>query len=217
MTIVINVDHSTWTVNPFWVETAYSMQPPHEVALKISIVVKQRRKSLGISQEQFALMVGIDRTYASQIERSIANPSLAVLCNIASGLEITLCQLLGEMPITSDWTVSMMDWPCRLTVDPSCLIFRGSIVIRLQWLRKLVEATSCFGANLQLHDTEGMVLHIKAFMIVVRTATTAWASRTFFSLDFCWHQRPVQNRTFLTMWHQTTVLRQRWLVWWKYW
>jgi transcriptional regulator with XRE-family HTH domain len=78
------------------------MQPPQEVALKISIVVKQRRKSLGISQEQFALMVGIDRTYASQIERSIANPSLAVLCNIASELKITLCQLLGEMPITSD-------------------------------------------------------------------------------------------------------------------
>jgi transcriptional regulator with XRE-family HTH domain len=78
------------------------MHLPQEVALKISTVVKQRRKSLGISQEQFALMVGIDRTYASQIERSIANPSLAVLCNIASGLEITLCQLLGEMPITSD-------------------------------------------------------------------------------------------------------------------
>jgi transcriptional regulator with XRE-family HTH domain len=78
------------------------MQLPQEVALKISIVVKQRRKSLGISQEQFALMVGIDRTYASQIERSRANPSLAVLCNIASGLKITLCQLLGEMPINSD-------------------------------------------------------------------------------------------------------------------
>jgi transcriptional regulator with XRE-family HTH domain len=78
------------------------MQPPQEVALKISIVVKQRRKTLGISQEQFALMVGIDRTYASQIERSIANPSLAVLCNIASELKITLSQLLGEMPITSD-------------------------------------------------------------------------------------------------------------------
>jgi transcriptional regulator with XRE-family HTH domain len=78
------------------------MQRPNEVAQKISIVVKQRRKSLGISQEQLAMLVGIDRTYASQIERSIANPSLTVLCNIASGLEISLSQLLGETPIQPD-------------------------------------------------------------------------------------------------------------------
>lgn len=78
------------------------MHPPQEVVLKISIVIKELRKSLGISQEQLAMLVGIDRTYASQIERSIANPSLTVLCNIASGLEISLSQLLGETPIQPD-------------------------------------------------------------------------------------------------------------------
>jgi transcriptional regulator with XRE-family HTH domain len=76
------------------------MQSSSAVALKISTVVKQRRKSLGISQEQLAMIVGIDRTYASQIERSIANPSLTVLCNIATALKLTLSQLVGESAIT---------------------------------------------------------------------------------------------------------------------
>jgi transcriptional regulator with XRE-family HTH domain len=78
------------------------MQTPQEVARKISSVVKQRRKSLGISQEQLALIVGIDRTYASQIERAIANPSLTVLCNIATALNLSLSQLVGEMAINQD-------------------------------------------------------------------------------------------------------------------
>jgi transcriptional regulator with XRE-family HTH domain len=78
------------------------MQSPQDVARKISNVVKQRRKSLGISQEQLALIVGIDRTYASQIERAIANPSLTVLCNIATALNLSLSQLVGEMTINQD-------------------------------------------------------------------------------------------------------------------
>lgn len=75
------------------------MQTPQEVTRKISIVIKQRRKSLGITQEQLALSIGIDRTYASQIERSIANPSLTVLCKIAIALKLSLSQLIGEQPI----------------------------------------------------------------------------------------------------------------------
>ena len=67
-----------------------------EVVNKLSLVVKRRRSELGISQEELAFLAEIDRTYASQIERSVANPSLAVLCNLAMALKITLAQLLGE-------------------------------------------------------------------------------------------------------------------------
>jgi len=68
-------------------------------AEKIAFVVKTRRKSLGLSQEELAHTANIDRTYASQIERAIANPSLSVLCNLAVALQLTLSQLLGEAVI----------------------------------------------------------------------------------------------------------------------
>lgn len=56
--------------------------------------VKLRRKELGLSQEKLADMADIDRTYASQIERGVANPSLEVLYRVARTLEIDLPLLL---------------------------------------------------------------------------------------------------------------------------
>jgi hypothetical protein len=41
---------------------------------------------VGITQEELAFKAGIDRTYASQIERGIANPSLGIICQIADAL-----------------------------------------------------------------------------------------------------------------------------------
>jgi transcriptional regulator with XRE-family HTH domain len=66
------------------------------IANKLARVVKERRKSLGLSQEELAHRVAIDRTYASQIERAVANPSLNVLCNLASALNLSISQLIGE-------------------------------------------------------------------------------------------------------------------------
>ena len=40
--------------------------------------VRSARLAAGISQEELAFRAGIDRTYASQIERAIANPSLGI-------------------------------------------------------------------------------------------------------------------------------------------
>ena len=56
--------------------------------------VKLRRKELGLSQEELADMADIDRTYASQIERGVANPSLEVLYRVARSLEIDLPLLM---------------------------------------------------------------------------------------------------------------------------
>ena len=71
-------------------------QNHQEVVKKISQTVRLKRNSLGLSQEELADLVEIDRTYASQIERGVANPSLKVLCKLADVLEISLSQLLGE-------------------------------------------------------------------------------------------------------------------------
>jgi len=39
-------------------------------------------------------LAGIDRTYASQIERGIANPSLMVLCAVANALDLHFIELV---------------------------------------------------------------------------------------------------------------------------
>jgi transcriptional regulator with XRE-family HTH domain len=62
---------------------------------RIAINVKSLRKSREMTQEEFADFAGIDRTYASQIERAIANPSLSVLCKIADVFEVNLKDLMS--------------------------------------------------------------------------------------------------------------------------
>jgi transcriptional regulator with XRE-family HTH domain len=68
--------------------------------LKTSLArsVKLRRKELGLSQEELADLAEIDRTYASQIERGVANPSLEVLFRISRALDMELIKLLAKSP-----------------------------------------------------------------------------------------------------------------------
>lgn len=57
--------------------------------------VKMRRYALGFSQEQLALTAEIDRTYISQLERGLINPSLKVLWRLSIVLEIKISELLS--------------------------------------------------------------------------------------------------------------------------
>ena len=66
------------------------------IAQNIASTIKVQRKMLGITQEELADLAGIDRTYASQLERAIANPSLSVLCRVAEALGLNLIDLIGE-------------------------------------------------------------------------------------------------------------------------
>ena len=58
--------------------------------------VKTLRREAGLSQEKLALEADIDRTYASQIERAIGNPSLKVICKLAEVLNVSPLELLGK-------------------------------------------------------------------------------------------------------------------------
>ena len=58
--------------------------------------VKARRLALNLSQEQMAFEAGIDRTYASQIERGVSNPSLRVICAVAKVLGTSPVELLSN-------------------------------------------------------------------------------------------------------------------------
>ena len=56
--------------------------------------VRAARKAMNISQEDLAFRAGIDRTYASQIERAVANPSLGIICALGDVLGQSSDQLL---------------------------------------------------------------------------------------------------------------------------
>ena len=48
--------------------------------------IRQRRAELSLTQEALALEAEIDRTFVSQIERGVGNPSLRTLCRLADRL-----------------------------------------------------------------------------------------------------------------------------------
>ena len=56
--------------------------------------VKRLRLQKGISQEKLAEMAGFHRTYMSQVERCVANPSLDTVQKIASVLAVPVATLL---------------------------------------------------------------------------------------------------------------------------
>jgi len=62
----------------------------------LALNLRAYRKEAGFSQEGLALEAGVDRTYVSQIERGIGNPSLGVLCRLADILGLTVQDLLAE-------------------------------------------------------------------------------------------------------------------------
>ncbi len=65
-----------------------------EAIVNFAQKVRMLRKKKKLSQQEFSEMVGIDRTYASQIERAIANPSLIVILSIAKALNVHVTELL---------------------------------------------------------------------------------------------------------------------------
>jgi len=57
--------------------------------------VKALRRERGLSQEALALNADVDRTYVSQIERAVGNPSLLVLSKLGAILQVDVLELLG--------------------------------------------------------------------------------------------------------------------------
>ena len=57
-------------------------------------LIVERRKALGISQEELAHRADLDRTYVSGLERGVRNPSLTAIAKVAQGLGVTTDKLL---------------------------------------------------------------------------------------------------------------------------
>lgn len=59
--------------------------------------VRKIREERGISQEAFAVLVGIDRSYMGRIERGQNNVTLTRICQISDALGISPAELLATM------------------------------------------------------------------------------------------------------------------------
>lgn len=59
-----------------------------ELHRQFGLNVKRARKAAGLSQEAFADMSGLARSYMSDVERGARNPTLRIVETIAMALEI---------------------------------------------------------------------------------------------------------------------------------
>jgi DNA-binding XRE family transcriptional regulator len=87
-----NDTHRPWTYQQQDYQISCTVTPA-DVRIRFGKAVRGRRRRLGVSQEEFADMCGLDRTYMGGIERGERNLSLVNIEKIALGFEIPLTEL----------------------------------------------------------------------------------------------------------------------------
>ncbi|WP_295068756.1 helix-turn-helix transcriptional regulator [Ruminococcus sp.] len=64
---------------------------------KLGERIRELRLKTGLSQEKFALKIGLDRTYYSSVENGKRNVAIVNIEKIANGFGITLSELFKGM------------------------------------------------------------------------------------------------------------------------
>lgn len=59
--------------------------------------IKETRNKIGISQEKFALSIGMDRTYFASVEAGKRNISICNIKKIADGRGVSLSELFAGL------------------------------------------------------------------------------------------------------------------------
>ena len=62
----------------------------------LGVAIRQRRTELGYSQEAFAEIVGVHRTYQGAVERGERNVSIDNLIRISMACKMTLSELIAK-------------------------------------------------------------------------------------------------------------------------
>jgi transcriptional regulator with XRE-family HTH domain len=65
-----------------------------DLCRRFGLKVKDARKGAGYSQETLADMAGVARSYMSDVERGMRNPTLRVVDRIATALHVSASSLL---------------------------------------------------------------------------------------------------------------------------
>jgi transcriptional regulator with XRE-family HTH domain len=66
---------------------------PQDIRIRFGRALRRRREKLGVSQEAFADMCRLDRTYIGGIERGERNVALVNIEKIAGALQISIVKL----------------------------------------------------------------------------------------------------------------------------
>lgn len=64
---------------------------------EFGICIRDLRKKIGLSQEKFALKIGMDRTYYASVESGKRNISIANIEKIALGLEVPISTIFEKI------------------------------------------------------------------------------------------------------------------------
>jgi transcriptional regulator with XRE-family HTH domain len=67
-----------------------------EVRQRLGRNLKRLRQSKGWSQEKFAFEADVHRTYVSDLERGVRNPSITLIEKLAKALGVSASELLAE-------------------------------------------------------------------------------------------------------------------------
>ena len=67
------------------------------ITQKIGARIIELRTQLGISQEKFAMKIGMDRTYFASVELGKRNVSIVNIEKIANGLGVSLSELFKNI------------------------------------------------------------------------------------------------------------------------
>lgn len=73
------------------------LEEQKETREKIGKRIRQLRRQIGLSQEKFANLHGIDRTQVSRLERGESNFELSTLVIIVRALDITIQEFFAGM------------------------------------------------------------------------------------------------------------------------
>lgn len=67
------------------------------LAAAFGAAVRKLRADQGHSQEGFAHVAGLSRTYMSEVERGVTNVSLETIARVAGALDVPLTTLFAEV------------------------------------------------------------------------------------------------------------------------
>ena len=68
-----------------------------DVRIRFGKALRKRRHKLGVSQEEFADLCGLDRTYVGGIERGERNVALVNIEKLARALKMSLSELFRSV------------------------------------------------------------------------------------------------------------------------
>ena len=83
-------------------QSAASRAAPAAEPPRVGATLAALRQSRALSLDELSRMAGVSKSMLSQIERSQANPTVAVVWRLATALGVPLAELLGGAPATAE-------------------------------------------------------------------------------------------------------------------